>query len=119
MYSFKRTDTEAPVVTVPNDVPGTNVEPGTPDAVVVWAPAPSAFDTFEGSVGAAAIQCQDQNGRAVTSASRFPVGLTTVTCTASDSSLNEGSNQFNITVIGRYINSGKTYIVCVRLASLC
>ncbi|XP_033642798.1 uncharacterized protein LOC117302922 [Asterias rubens] len=92
-------DTEAPVVTVPNDVPGTNVEPGTPDAVVVWAPAPSAFDTFEGSVGAAAIQCQDQTGRAVTSASRFPVGLTTVTCTASDSSLNEGSNQFNITVI--------------------
>ena len=70
-------------------------------AAVNWL-SPSALDAFEGAISAANIICEDEAGSAVMSGDRFPVGTTTVTCRANDTALNEGTGQFNITVVGRY-----------------
>ena len=95
-------DTEPPAVTVPNIVPSINVDPGMPDAAVTWSPLPSATDVVEGVIPDANILCQDTAGNVVMSGGRYSVGTTTVTCTASDSVPNTASDQFTITVIGRY-----------------
>ena len=71
-----------------------------PDASVHWSPLPTALDAFEGTIPAANIVCEDEAGNVVVSGGRYRVGTTTVTCRANDTSLNEGSSQFNITVIG-------------------
>ena len=42
--------------------------------------------------------CKDEFGSTVTSGSTFPIGVTTVTCTAIDAAGNEGSSTFTVTV---------------------
>ena len=95
-------DIEPPVITTPNNVPMMNVDTGMPDAVIIWSSPPSALDAFEGIIPTANIRCENQAGNVVVSGGRYPVGTTTVTCRANDTALNEGSSQFNITVIGMY-----------------
>ena len=75
-----------------------NVDAGMIDAVVTWSPLPSANDTVEGPI--IIIICEASPGNVVMSGDRFPVGTSRVTCRANDTVPNEGSCQFNITVIG-------------------
>ena len=63
---------------------------------------PSANDTVDGVIDPTTIVCEVSPGNVVMSGDRFPVGTTTVTCTASDSVPNERSCEFNITVFGEY-----------------
>ena len=95
------TDNEAPTVTCPMDVPSINVETGTAMSNVSWSASPSANDTVDGDV-TANVLCKDDMGNVVMSGGSYAVGLTTVTCRANDTALNEGSCQFNITVVGKY-----------------
>jgi hypothetical protein len=46
------------------------------------------------------IVCRDQNNQVVTSGQSFPVGTTTVTCTATDTSGNTANCSFTVTVFG-------------------
>ena len=71
-----------------------------PDVVVNWSPMPSATDSVDGPILSAEIRCEDDAGNVVMSGDRFRAGTTTVTCKANDTSLNEGSAQFTIIVIG-------------------
>ena len=93
-------DIQPPVLTLPNDVPGQPVDAGRPDAVVAWSSLPTAVDAWESTLNLIVV-CEDQAGNVVTSGDRYPVGLTTVTCRANDTSMNEASDQFTITVIGK------------------
>ncbi len=78
-------DIIAPVITTPGDV---TVEATSADgAVVTWDA--SAQDA---AYGAVPVKCVPQSG------STFPVGTTTVTCTASDPAGNTASSSFTITV---------------------
>ena len=79
-----------------------NVDAGMIDANVTWLPSPSANDTVDGVIDPTTIVCYDGGSNVVMSGDRFRVGTTIVTCRANDSIPNEGSCQFNITVIGRY-----------------
>jgi hypothetical protein len=80
-------DTTPPSVTVPSGATGSTTDPsGT--AAVSW-PAPTANDLVDGSVGAT---CDHASGDS------FPIGNTTVTCTATDSHSNAGSASFTVTV---------------------
>jgi hypothetical protein len=80
-------DTTAPVVAAHEDVSVT-AAPGAPDAVVTYT-APDATDLVDGTV---TVSC------APTSGSAFPVGTTTVVCTAVDRAGNTGSGSFSVTV---------------------
>ena len=82
-------DTTPPVVTVP--APITVEATGAGGAAVTFSPAPSAVDAVDGP---RPVDC------APTSGSTFPVGSTTVTCSASDLATppNTGSETFVVTV---------------------
>ena len=95
-------DNEAPIITTPNNIPAMNVDAGMADAIVTWSPLPSANDIVEGAIDPSTIVCEDDSGNVVMSGDTFPVGTTTVTCRANDTALNEGSSQFNITVVGMF-----------------
>ena len=97
---FFTIDNEAPIITTPSDVLSINVETNMASVVVNWSPAPSAEDTVEGVI--TAIACQNQLGAVVASGDRYPVGTTTVNCTASDSVPNTATKQFTITVVGKW-----------------
>ncbi|XP_071804899.1 uncharacterized protein [Asterias amurensis] len=71
---------------------------GTDRAQIVWSASPSASDIVDGAIGANAITCEDGNSMTVTSGDSYKIGITTVTCTASDSAMNQGSCQFDITI---------------------
>ena len=78
-------DTTPPVVTVPSPI---TVAANGPGGATVTFTA-TATDTVSGSLTAT---CSPPSG------STFPVGTTTVTCTATDGSGNTGSNSFTVTV---------------------
>ena len=78
-----------------------NVDAGMAVANVTWSPLPSANDNVDGSILAANIICEDGSGTVVMSGDTYAVGLTSVTCRANDTALNEGSCEFNITVVGK------------------
>lgn len=107
---FNDTDNEGPVITTPASVPGINVQPGMADVVVNWSPLPSANDVVEGTIPSANITCEDDAGNVVMSGDRFRAGTTTVTCKANDTSLNEGSKQFTITVIGESFFENRLFL---------
>ena len=69
-------------------------------AIVTWSPSPAATDAVDGPI--TAIVCEDSSVAVVMSGTLYPVGLTTVTCKAYDTAINEGSCEFNITVVGMY-----------------
>lgn len=86
-------DTQHPTITCPGDftfVAGATCPPtnNTPVNLNV-----TATDNCPGVV----VVCRNQNGVVVTSGSPFPVGTTTVTCTATDTSGNTASCTFTIT----------------------
>ena len=91
----------APIVTCPNNT-FINVDVGNTDANVTWLPLPTAKDNNDTVIDVANITCEDSLGNVVMSGDLYPVGTTTVTCRANDTALNEGSCEFNITVVGRY-----------------
>ncbi|MCI0490195.1 MAG: HYR domain-containing protein [Blastocatellia bacterium] len=79
-------DTEAPAVTCPLP-PTRNNDPGLCSAVVTFLA--TAGDTCDGVITPV---CVPPSG------SSFPVGITTVTCTATDAAGNSSSCMFNVTV---------------------
>ena len=102
LYFLLYADNEAPTVACPSTVASMNVDAGMPVANVTWSPLPSANDTVDGSILAANIMCENGSGTVVMSGDTYVVGLTSVTCRANDTALNEGSCEFNITVVGKY-----------------
>lgn len=78
-------DIGVPVLTLPDDIV---VEAETADGTVVTFEA-SAHDSIDGEV---AVSCTPASG------SRFPIGVTTVQCTATDSSLNPSEGTFTVEV---------------------
>ncbi len=80
-------DTVPPQITCPADITVDN-DPGACSAVVTWS-APTAMD----NVGVASVICDPPSGSA------FPVGTTTVTCTATDLAGNTAECSFEVTVI--------------------
>ena len=82
------TDTTAPVVTVPDDI---TLEATGPDgATANFAANVSADDVVDGSVVS---DCDPASG------STFPLGTTTVTCTATDVAGNLGTASFDVIVV--------------------
>ncbi len=79
-------DTQSPTITCPADVTRTN-DAGQCGAVVTYT-TPTPTDNCPG----ATVACQPASG------TLFPVGTTTVTCTATDASANTGTCTFTVTV---------------------
>jgi hypothetical protein len=80
-------DTTAPVIAnVPPDIAAEATSPS--GAIVVYA-APTAFDDRNGAV---AVTCAPASGTV------FPLGVTSVTCTAADAAGNMASAAFSVTV---------------------
>ncbi len=80
-------DTTAPSVTCPDDI-STNIPSGQ-TSVVVNYPQPTASD----NCGSVTANCAPASG------SSFPLGVTNVTCTATDGSGNTGTCSFAVTVL--------------------
>ena len=88
-----KTDAEKPVfMNVPESL-AVNTDPGMPTAVVSWQ-QPSATDNSDEPL---TISSNFNSG------DKFPIGITTITYTATDSSGNEESVMFTITVSGKII----------------
>ncbi len=88
-FSFDLTrvvDVVPPTITVPGDITQSN-DPGLATAAVTFTPATT--DNYPGTT----VACNPPSGTA------FPIGTTTVTCTATDTSLNTDSDSFDVTVI--------------------
>ena len=98
---FPNADNEPPTVFCPSTV-SVNVDTGMENANVTWSPSPTANDTVDGVIDPATIVCEDSLGNVVMSDTLYSVGITNVTCKANDTALNEGSCEFNITVVGMY-----------------
>ena len=86
--SFSRgaTDTVAPVLTLPSDISTTAT--GADGAVVTFTA--TATDEVDGPLP---VSCAPPSG------STFPIGTTTVQCSAHDTSLNGAGGTFNVTVL--------------------
>ena len=82
-------DLTAPVITVPTDIPG--VEATSPTGAIVNYPAATATD--ETAPANPVVTCSPVSG------STFPLGTTTVNCSATDTAGNVGMNSFTITVV--------------------
>jgi hypothetical protein len=82
-------DNTAPIVTVHPPIPATVEATGSGGATVTF-PAATATDNIDGAIAA---PCLPASG------SVFPVGLTTVICTATDAHSNKGSDSFTVTVV--------------------
>jgi hypothetical protein len=85
-------DTTAPALTVSGNKTATASSAG--GATVTYT-APTATDIVDGSVAAS---CDKASG------SLFPLGSTTVTCTATDAAGNTGSKSFTVTVTAAWSN---------------
>jgi hypothetical protein len=81
-------DTIPPAVTVPGPITAEATGPN--GAAVTFIPAPSAFDIVDGNINPTCVPA---------SGSTFPLGATTVHCTATDVHGNPGVNQFVVTVV--------------------
>lgn len=86
-FTVKVQDTQGPSLTVSNDV---TVEATGPDGAVATYDAATASDLYDGPVEASCLPA---------SGSMFAVGDTTVTCSATDSSGNESSGEFTVSVV--------------------
>lgn len=85
-FTITVTDDELPMITCPADITQNN-DTGQCSAVVTFM-TPTPTDNCPG----ATVTCSPASGSA------FPVGTTTVTCTATDASMNMASCTFNVTV---------------------
>ena len=86
-FTVEVVDTTAPVVVVPEDV---TAEAAGPDGADVSFGDASASDLVDGQV---APTCSNASG------SLFPLGITTVTCSATDARGNEGHASFTVHVV--------------------
>ena len=84
-FSVTITDSTAPAITVPANITATAT---TPSGATVTFPA-SALDAVD---GVRPVTCTPASG------SLFPIGATTVTCTAADTRNNSASRSFTVTV---------------------
>ena len=91
-------DNEPPTVSCPDHIVDLS-DLGMPGALIPWIPLPTASDNLD-VINQASIVCTDDSGTVVMSGNLFGVGLTTVTCRANDTALNEGSCNFTIAVSG-------------------
>jgi hypothetical protein len=91
-------DTTPPVLTIPASASGSATE--LEGANVTFDPVPSATD-----IGAVSVECSRAFDPAVVvqSGSLFPIGTTTVTCTATDDANNPTSDTFDVTVADNVI----------------
>jgi hypothetical protein len=98
-------DTQAPVIVCPTNVVVVPPTMGDPCAVVNY-PAPVVTDNCPG----ATFVCAPASG------SCFPVGVTTVTCTATDASGNTATCSFNVTTFDLCVqdDSNPTKVVLVN-----
>jgi hypothetical protein len=85
-FSVSVVDTTAPALTLPNVVP---VEATGPSGAAVTFTTPTASDVVDGAV---AVTCDHASG------STFPLGTTTVVCSATDAHDNTGTGSFDVTV---------------------
>ncbi len=95
VFTVTVNDNEAPVL---NGMPAnivTNTDPGQSTAVVNWT-TPTVTDNVDGPI-APVVSSSPTTG--LDSGSAFPVGTTTVTCTATDTAGNSASASFAVTVI--------------------
>ena len=76
--------------------------PGTNEGIVNWSPV-VAIDNVDCSVSAICTIPSVSGTNSVMSGDSFPVGTTTVTCTATDNSGNTGLCQFSVTVLGKLL----------------
>jgi HYR domain len=88
-FTVSVVDTTPPVVSVPSD---TTTGPTQWNGAIVSYPPASAYDLVDTVVQA--VICDPA------SATLFPFGTTTVTCSATDSHKNTGTNEFKVTVTG-------------------
>ena len=88
---FFFSDEEDPIITCPLDFYEVT-DPGRPGAVVIWEVIAQDNSGLEPTIvcDAGGLQSGDE----------FPIGVTTVTCTATDAAGNEASCSFTITVNG-------------------
>jgi hypothetical protein len=84
-FIVKVVDTTAPEVTVPNNM----TVPATDESGAIVTFSASAYDLVDGEITPT---CAPSSG------SLFPIGTTTVTCTATDSAGNQGQASFTVTV---------------------
>ncbi|MFN8189782.1 MAG: HYR domain-containing protein [Nocardioidaceae bacterium] len=85
-------DTTAPSVSVPSN---RTVEATGPSGRTVTFTAPSATDLVDGTLPTS---CRDQDDQVRASGDTYPLGTTTITCTATDTANNTGQASFTITV---------------------
>jgi hypothetical protein len=85
-FSVNVVDTTPPALVVPSDQAATTTAPG---GIAVTYPAATATDVVDGAVTPT---CSPASG------SVFPVGTTTVSCSATDAHGNPGSGSFKVTV---------------------
>ena len=86
-------DTEPPKISCPSDITATAAI-SCPIATSV--PVSFTVTASDNCLGVTFV-CKDQNNQVVTSGQSFPVGTTTVTCTATDTSGNTATCQFIVT----------------------
>ena len=84
-------DTTPPEIIVPPDT--TQRATSSSGAAVNYDPAPTATDTVDGDLGSDKVSCDPPSG------STFPLGTTLVTCTATDSHDNTGTDTFEVDVV--------------------
>ncbi|XP_022097569.1 uncharacterized protein LOC110983021 [Acanthaster planci] len=98
-FAIEVVDLEPPFMACSNPVPiATDI--GRPDTAVTWTQLPSATDNVD-MMTSSDIRCTNDAGFAMVSGGIYGVGTTTVTCSASDASMNTGSCQFIIEVVDR------------------
>lgn len=95
MFTVTVNDTQTPTITCPSDITAT---------AAVACPLSGSSGPVNFTVTASdncpgvTVVCKNQNNQVVTSGQTFPVGSTTVTCTATDASGNTATCSFTVTV---------------------
>ncbi|XP_071802555.1 mucin-4-like isoform X2 [Asterias amurensis] len=103
-------DNESPNVTCPMNI---KVLHEMSQGNVSWSPMPKATDVVDGVIDPINITCVNGKGIMVTSGSLFDVGTTTVTCTAVDSSENNATCSFEISVNEEGLSTGVMIILII------
>ena len=86
-------DCQAPTITCQQDINGA----GAASCPIAASVAVNFTVTASDNCPGVTVVCKDQNGSVVTSGQPFPVGTTTVTCTATDTSGNTATCSFTVT----------------------
>jgi TolB protein len=108
-FMVKVQDTTSPNITnVPSNI---TTEATSSGGATVTFTKPTATDIVDGALSSDKVSCDHQSG------DPFPIATTTVTCSATDSSGNEASASFTVTVIGatEQVTDLKDYIANLNL----